>query len=176
MKKRVVPESSLKFPVCSLGESPKPRPSFTDEELFNFVGERGVFSDDVRYFMYCFREIVHRSGYILYRMKPTAEFSIVVETASGEKRTMLHDPMETFCTQESFLDKNEFDNIVIAETHSKETGEPEDVIETWCTVPFDEFSEFFDPHVSMDDFEARVEDYLEEQKLAKKKKKSKTEV
>jgi hypothetical protein len=171
MKKRVVLESSLALPIVSVGHSPKPLPSFTDEELYNFVTERGVHSDDVQYFKYCFREIVHRSGYILYRMKPTAEFSIVVKTASGEKRTMFHDPMETFCTQESFLDKNEFDNIVVAQTHSSETGEPEDVIETWCTVPFDEFSEFFDPHVSMDNFENRVEDYLYEQRMAKKAKK-----
>ena len=175
MKKRVVPESSLAFPVCSLGKSPKPCPSFTDEELFKFVCKRGVFSEDVRYFKYCFREIVHRSGYILYRMKPTAEFSIIVETRDGKKHTMFHDPMDTFRTQESFLLPSEFDNIVIAQTHVNTTGELEDVIETWCTVPFDEFSEFFDPHVSMDDFEARVEDYLEEQKLAKKKK-GKTEV
>ncbi len=175
MKKRVVPESSLKFPFCSEGESPKPRPSFTDTDLFDFVCERGIISDDVRYFKYCFREIVHRSGNILYRMKPTAEFSIVVETTDGKKRTMFHDPMEMFRTQESFIDTNEFDNIVIAQTHLNTTGEPADVIETWCTVPFDEFSEYLFPHVCMDNFELRVEDYLEEQELARKKK-SKKEV
>lgn len=175
MKKRVVPESSLKFPLVSIGHSPKPRPSFTDEDLYDFVCERGVFSDDVRYFKYCFREIVHRSGYILYRMKPTAEFSIIVETADGEKRTMLHDPMEVFRTQESFLDKNEFDNIVVAQTHSKETGEPEDVIETWCTVPFDEFSEYLLPDDCMEDFNDLI-DYLHEHGIVAKNKKAKKEV
>jgi len=161
MKKRVVLESSLKFPVCSMGKSKQPCPSYNDEELLAFLSERGVYSDDVRYFKYCFREIVHRSGYILYRMKPTADYNIIIKTAEGKELCALEDPEEAFRVRESFVDQREADNLVIACTHNADTGEPEDVIETWCTVPFDGFSKYLNPRVPMDDFEEFVETFLE---------------
>jgi hypothetical protein len=172
MKKRVVLESYLKLPWCSMGKSKQPRPSYTDEELFDFVGNRGVYSDEVRYFKYCFREIVHRSGYILYRMKPTADYNIIIKTPEGNERSTLDDPMEVFRTRESFVDPREVDNLVIARTHNVKTGEPEDVIETWCTVPFNGFSKYLDPSVPMDDFEGFVTTFLDIQQRVTKRAKT----
>lgn len=172
----VVEESSLVFPEVSMGKSKKECPSFTDEELWEFVGERGVHCYNPRYFKYCFREIVHRDGYILYRMKPCTEYeNVIVRAENGRKIQLFYDPMEVFHSRFHFMSDDERDNLVIAQTHAKPFAEPEDVIETWCDVPFDEFSKYLDKAVPMDDFEQSVQAYLNK-KWSSLIKKSKTEV
>jgi hypothetical protein len=158
---KVVKEENLNLPKVSTG---KGLPSFTDEQIWRFVGERGVYSDDPRYFKYCFDTLVHRNGILMYRMKPQKEWFFKVKTKNNSQMfggTMFHDPMESFITRENPDFIVESDYLVLMNTHTSD-GEEKDVLENWCCVPYDQFKSYLDPKVPMDDLTVKVENYLKE--------------
>ena len=162
---KVVKASDLVFPPVTMGRSKKVAPSFTDEELWHFVGERGVYSACPRNFKYAFDVLVHREGVLFYRMKPRDEWFITIDDPVVDKDNMfpgivIHDPMEHFITRENHTYDAEKDYLCILHTHGK-NGKPHDELETWCSVPMDEFARYLDPTLTplMDGFSAAVEAY-----------------
>lgn len=167
--------SDLELPKVSLGKSRKPKTSFnfTDEEIWNFAGDRGVFSDSPAFFKFCFDVLVHRDNTLIYRMKPQTEWFLKVVAdpidPNGQKSKsnslfdgiLIHDSMECFIQREC-LDSNESDHLCIMHTHDNE-GEEFDVLENWCTVPYDRFNKYLDTSYPMTFFESEVREYLDEQ-------------
>lgn len=76
----IVKSSDIVWPQVTYGASKKSAPSFTDEEIWDFCGDRGVFSASARHFKYAFDALVHRDGLLLYRMKPRKEWFIRITT------------------------------------------------------------------------------------------------
>jgi hypothetical protein len=147
------------FPAITTGKN---KPSYTDEEIWNQAGERGCYSASAPHFKFCFDFIVHKDGVLLYRMKRKNERNYKIGENEGDhaffKGVLFHDPMEVFMTRES-INKDRRDNIVIIKTHSNE--EKFDCWETYCTVPYEEFQHYLDPHTPMNCFWSDVACYLE---------------
>jgi hypothetical protein len=163
----IVNEEDLELPEITTGVGQRPAPSFTDEEIWDFAGNRGVFSDTPQYFKYCFDTLVHREGTLIYRMKPKKEWFITIKPRTDSKSTglfsgvMFHDAMEHFITRECGDLKNPND-LCIMHTHDRD-GDEFDYMENWCTIPYERFKKYLDPVVSFHDFDKEVRLYLDEE-------------
>lgn len=100
-------------------------PSFTETQLEEYVGARGVFFTSLRK---SFDVLYHVGGVLYYRMKLKRERDF-------------HDPMESFIRRDYFTPLLEGDNDLVhyMNTHNLDTGEEEEVIETSDSITFDEF-------------------------------------
>jgi hypothetical protein len=136
----------------------KPKPSYTDEEIWHQAGERGCYSGSAQHFKSCFDILVHREGILMYRMKRKSEMKYSTEINDNDsflfKGVLFHDPMEIFIPREE-----DGDNIVIMDTHNKK-GKKHDYWEAWCSVPYEEFKHYLDPATPMDCFMSDVESHL----------------
>ena len=78
-------------------------PDFTDEEVWRWFGERGVYSASVEQFKSCFDVFEHRQGVFTYRLKPREEKKLMkssTDSANFFSGITLHDPMETLILRE----------------------------------------------------------------------------
>lgn len=166
-------ESEITLPVVTRGKGTKSLPSFTDEQIWHFVGERGVYSDSPECLKFCFRDLVHRDGILMYRMKPREEyfFKLRRKSTTGNlfEAVMIHDPMEGFLTPETCMQDYERDYLFLTKTHSQK-GKPHEILECWCSVPYERFSKYLNPETPMNDFCSEVASYLEELRPNKKAK------
>lgn len=126
-------------------------PTFTDEQIWRYVGERGVYSERPEYLKHCFDVFFHKEGMLIYRMKPEHSFPKAVRPSKKSKKSeddgpraelfggvVFHDPMEAFILREYQYDG--VDQLTIMNTHDVE-GNPHEELENWCSVPFDQFYE-----------------------------------
>lgn len=161
----VVREEDVHLPAVSLGRSVRKAPSFTDEEIWHFAGDRGVFSHSPAYFKFAFDTLVHREGVLLYRMKPRSEWFVKIQPANGDDVASLfggvvfHDAMERFITRE--CGNSSKDDLVVMSTHGLD-GEEYDEIENECTVPFERFQKYLDLNTSFEEFRAELKKYKDE--------------
>ena len=103
-------------------------PDFTDEEVYDWFGERGVYSSSVEQFKSCFDIFEHKQGKFTYRLKHRKDW---VKFKSIDEKNLfdgiiLHDPMESL-----YLRKYG-DEINCIHTHylsGEDKGETIDVIE-----------------------------------------------
>jgi hypothetical protein len=155
---RRVKASSLTFQPVTMGPLVKVLPSFTDEELWEHVVERGVYSPCPRNFKHAFDVLVHREGILIYRMKPQDEWFIHIEDDEHPDQSGLciHDPMEAFAVREGVRYP---DGLFYMSTHDPADGTPYDVLETDSAVPYDQFSKYLDPTVSMAGFTDAVDTF-----------------
>lgn len=78
-------------------------PNFTDEEVYNWFGERGVYSGTVEQFKSVFDVFEHKEGIFKYRLKLKRDWEKVetIEKIDGLfKNIKLHDPMECLILRE----------------------------------------------------------------------------
>ena len=102
-------------------------PNFTDEEVYHWFGNRGVYSSSVEQFKSCFEVFEHRNGIFRYRLKPREDW-LKLQLVDGliSAVVVLHDPMETlFCWEYG----EEINCIVTHYLQGEEVGEEIDEIE-----------------------------------------------
>lgn len=118
-------------------------------KLWDFFGDRGVFSESPDTFFNCFEEWSYTKGVFCYRMKPVSER---VKTDLNDtcslffKGVRFHDAMECFITPESdskaYDDKDMWVMLI-----QDDEGEDMEVLENLFSIPYDFWKE---NHISPD--------------------------
>lgn len=136
-KKRKFKASEIEWPT--LKQKKVLLPSFGDEEIWHFLGERGVYSGRPEWLKYCFDIFEHFDGIFFYRMKHDFPHEMINDLkGEGGMDTqcelfpalLFHDSMEALMDRNTTLD-----NVGVLQTHDNETGEPFDELENWCDIP-----------------------------------------
>jgi len=116
----------------------KELPSFTLKQIWNFVGERGVYSESPEHFSSCFDILCHYKGKLYYRMKLIKDrISSSPSSNTGFfKGVTFHDPMECFISR-----ADTGDNVTIMATHYTNRDDEIDVLENDKDISLSEFEE-----------------------------------
>ena len=126
---------------------PKQLPSLNNEQLWHFIGERGVYSQSPEHMLSCFDVFVHHEGKLYYRMKLKKDRVPVTETSASADLfvgTTFHDPMEAFINRRETKDE-----VAVMSTHyskdneENERGDEIEELENNCTIPFQTFFDKF---------------------------------
>ena len=127
----------------------KELPSLSNEDLWHFCGERGVYSQSPKHLLSCFDVFYHSKGNLYYRMKLRKNREVIPSTEPDQTSgffhgVVFHDPMG------AFMDRKETkDEVAIMSTHYKfdyneefRRGDPIDELENEKTIPYEEFLAF----------------------------------
>ncbi len=108
--------------------------SFTDKEVYHFLGERGVYSCDEATLRQCFEIFRHEQGIFCYRLKPHKAIRQIKPTNRIRdglfNDVVLHDPMQHLLTREE-----DGDEVFFMRTHYD--GEETDVLENERGMAYD---------------------------------------
>lgn len=119
--------------------------SLSREELFDYFGERGVYSESPTTLFNAFELWSHSEGVFCYRLKPNSGGSLLAdeyeertrgdeEKAALFKNVQIHDPYEVLITPELYPEYYEGGEVHVIYTHC-DRGTEHEALENYGSIP-----------------------------------------